>query len=147
MSSMTRSVSAREAVLRVPRVTRLTIGPAPPLRKPLAHQKSQMTSCNDFWWCPGRELNTRHRDFPSALRDKISPFFQYLVCSMLQKSGLIVASRLSTANNGELPGCKLRVIIFEAREQVPVHVKSHLDRAMPEQRLQPLWREALLDRP
>src|SRR5215472_10811813 len=46
-----------------------------------------------------------------------------------------------------LPRRKLRVIVFEAREQVTVDVESHLDGAVPEERLDALGREAPLDRP
>jgi hypothetical protein len=65
---------------------------------------------------------------------------------MLQDLALLSQFAL-TAYYCDLAGCKLRVIVFEAWEQVTVHVKRHLDRAMTKQRLQPLRRKALLDRP
>src|SRR4051794_20191720 len=65
---------------------------------------------------------------------------------MLQDSGA-ARVRMSASHHGQLAGGKFRMVVFQAREQMPVHVEGHLYRAMAEQRLQPLRREAPLDRP
>ena len=52
----------------------------------------------------------------------------------------------ASAYNGEFPGCKLRVVVFEAWEQMAIAVERHLDRAMSEQGLKAPRRETPLDR-
>jgi hypothetical protein len=49
---------------------------------------------------------------------------------MLQKS-VAMSQLASAAYNRKLSGCKLRVIVFEAREQVSVHVAIDIFSMIP----------------
>src|SRR5947207_3399323 len=53
----------------------------------------------------------------------------------------------ASGHESQLASREFGVVVLQAREQMAVAVEGHLDRAMAEERLQPLRREALLDEP
>ena len=72
------------------------------------------------------------------------------VITFLDPGGTPASVSLSASRetqDGLLACGELGVIVFEAWEKVAVHVEGHLDRAVPEQRLHPLRREAAVDHP
>ena len=66
------------------------------------------------------------------------------IASLIFRRGRIERS-VRSAYEGCLARGKFDVVVFKAREQVAISVERHLNRAVPEQSLQPLSGKALFN--